>query len=107
MPTPSWDNLDDFLGTDDFAVEATVTTLAGVVRRIDGIYDDKYMNAATGEYDTDSARPRFECKAAAVVGLRRGDVIDVPGEGRFELMTEPQNDGTGMAKLEMAPYVGP
>lgn len=107
MPTPDWDDLDDFLGTDDFAVLATITPKAGRVRLVSGIYDDKYLNAFTGEYEIDSSRPRFECKLSDVAGLHRGDAISVPGEGRFVLMTEPQADGTGMAKLELARDAGP
>lgn len=105
MPTPDWDDLDDFLDTDGFAVEARVQPLAGPVRTITGIYDDQYLNAITGEYEADSSRPRFECKAAAAAGLKRGDIVDVPKEGRFELLTEPQPDGTGMCKLAMSRYV--
>jgi hypothetical protein len=104
MPTPDWDNLDDFLG--DFAVVATITPQSGPVRQVRGIYDDQYLNGITGEYEADSSRPRFSCKFDDVAGLKRADTINVPGEGVFKLMTEPQPDGIGMAKLEMARDAG-
>jgi hypothetical protein len=109
MPTPDWDNLGDFLDTDEFAVVARITPQVGPARFVNGIFDDKYLNAITGEYEADSSCPRFECKMADVAGLRRGDTwqqwdakAQQPVGDAYALLTEPQPDGTGMAKLEMA-----
>lgn len=106
MAAPDWDDLDDFLDTDDFAVLATITPKVGRVRLVSGIYDDQYMGATAGEYAADSSKPRFNCKLVDVLGLKRGDKIVIPGEGTFSVLNEPEADGTGMANLELARDAG-
>lgn len=103
MTTPAWDNLDDFLDTDDFGVAATVTPASGAPRTVKGIYEGPYLKARLGETEQDTTDPTFTCKAADVVGIRRGDGITIPGAGSFGILTHPQPDGTGMAVLELAP----
>lgn len=108
MPTPSWDNLGAFLQPGDFAVTATITLQAGGTRLVQGIYDDPYLNADLGEYDADLSEPRFTCKLADVVGVKRGDSLTIAGEaGTFDVLREPQGDGTGMAVLKLAHNAGP
>lgn len=102
MPTPAWDNLDAFVNTDDFAVLATVTLHDGAVRMVRGIFDDPYLNAQLGEYELDTSRPRFTCKEADVIGVLRGDTVEIDGR-TFDVLTSAQPDGTGMAQLELAP----
>lgn len=114
MPSPSWENLDDFLADDaagGFAVPAAIY-LYGVAqpRIVTGIYDDPYLNAQLGEYEADTSEPRFTCKETDVVGVKRGDYwqqLDSrtrqPVGPRLNIMTEPQSDGTGMAILRMEP----
>jgi hypothetical protein len=101
MPAPSWDNLDAFLSTDDFALEVTVTTREGVSRSIRGIFDEPYMNAQIGEYEADSSDPRLTCKASDVADLRGKDSVVIGGR-TYYLLTDPQLDGTGFAVLHMA-----
>jgi hypothetical protein len=104
MPAPDWENLDDFLDVDEFATAAEIefqdTELAD--RAIVGIFDEPYMNAELGEYSMDTVQPRFLCKADAVIGVHRGDVL-VIGSDRWDIVTDPQPDGTGMATLALAP----
>lgn len=107
MPTPSWDNLEDFLDPDDFAVVATITPKAGLARRVNGLYDDDYLSADTGEYTADSGTPRLTCKLVDVVGVKRGDAVFVPGEGHFSVLSDPHQDGTGTAVLKLARNAGP
>ena len=101
MPGPSWDNLDAFLSLDDFAVEAVVTPQEGVPRSIRGIFDEPYLNTQLGEYEADSSDPRLMCKQTDVVDLRDMDQVKINGR-TFYLLTNPQNDGTGLAVLRLA-----
>lgn len=102
MPTPAWDDLDAFLDTADFAVLATVTLHDETTRSVRGIFDDPYLNAQLGEYEMDTSRPRFHCKEADVIGVLRGDQVEIAGR-MFDVLTSAQPDGTGMAILELAP----
>lgn len=104
MTTPAWDDLDEFLDPDDFAVKATLTLKSGQTRPVNGIYAGPYTQGHLGpDYEEDTTRPKFTCKAADVVGVTRGDSISIPGEGVFGVLTNPQPDGTGFAVLELAP----
>lgn len=105
MPAPSWENLDDFLQTDDqggFAVTATISLQGGATRTVAGIYDDPYLNAQLGEYELDTSSPRFSTKETNLVGVGRLDTITVPGVGTLDILGEPQPDGSGWAMLKLA-----
>lgn len=104
MPTPAWDDLEAFLSADEFAVKATVRLQDGGARVVLGIFDDPYLNAQLGEYEVDTTRPRFTCKEADVIGLARGDLVDINGR-TYDVLSGAQPDGTGMALLELAPHV--
>lgn len=101
MPTHSWDDLNSFLSVDEFAVTATVRLQEGGTRVVRGIFDDPYLNAQLGEYEIDTTRPRLMCKESDVIGVTRGDLVDIDGRV-YDVLTSAQPDGTGMALLEMA-----
>lgn len=101
MPTPAWDDLDAFVSLDDFAIAATVRLQDGGTRIVRGIFDDPYLNAQLGEYELDTSRPRLTCKEADVIGVLRGDRVDIGGK-TYDVLTSAQADGTGMAVLELA-----
>ena len=101
MHAPSWDNPDAFLSLDDFAVEAVVTPREGVSRTIRGIFDEPYFNAQLGEYEVDATQPRLTCKAGDVADLRDRDQVTINGQNYY-LLSNPQEDGTGMAVLALA-----
>ena len=101
MPTPAWDDLDAFLSADEFAVRATIRLQDGGARVVLGIFDDPYLNAQLGEYEVDTTRPRFTCKESDVIGVLRGDMVDIDGR-TYDVLASAQPDGTGMATLEMA-----
>lgn len=101
MPATGWEDLDEFLSVDEFASTATVVLHDGTTRQVAGIFDDPYLNAELGEYELDTTRPRFTCKAADVVGVARGDTVTIGGE-TFDVMTSPQGDGEGVAMLDLA-----
>ncbi|MFV1534856.1 head-tail joining protein [Phaeobacter sp. JH209B] len=101
MNRPAWDDLDAFLQVDDFAVKATVTPRGGVPRQIKGVFDEPYFNTQLGEYEADATQPRFTCKAVDVVDLQDKAEVEINGQPYF-LLTNPQEDGTGMAVLQLA-----
>ena len=101
---PAWDDLDAFLDPDEFGVRATVRLQSGAVRQVVGIFDELYLNAQLGEYEADSTRPRLLCKESDLLGVTRGDVVELDGRA-FDVMTSPQPDGVGMAVLDLAPQL--
>lgn len=101
---PSWENLDVFLQLDTvggFGSTATVQFADASERSINGIFDEPYLNAQLGEYEVDDAQPRFTCKAADVVGVKRGDYLLFANGQKYFVMSYPQQDGTGMAVLKL------
>lgn len=105
MLSPDWENLDDFLSTDEFATPAVLQLQGGTTRPISGIYDEPFLNSELGEYNMDTTRPRMLCKAIDVVGVTRGDALVINGK-TLDILSTPQADGTGMATLDLAPRPG-
>jgi hypothetical protein len=105
MLQPSWENLDDFLNTDEFAVTAVLLPQSGVSRQIVGLFDEPFMDAELGEYRMDQVAPRFMCRADQVGDVTRGDVLIVQGR-TLDIMQAPMVDGTGMATIRLAPRRG-
>jgi len=97
MPAPDWENLDDFLSTDDFATTATFTRAGGqVIPDVRCIFDEPFFDKDLGEYVQNAGEPRLNCKEADVATLKRHDRCTVAGVPRqFELAHDPQPDGTG------------
>ena len=103
MTGPAWDNLDTFLSTDDFAVDAVLTFQAGGTRAVKVIYDEPYLNAQLGEYEADRTDPRANGKEADFAGVTRGDTLRISSTGQvLDILTAPQPDGTGWAVLQLA-----
>lgn len=104
MRGPSWENLDDFLQTDDdggFANTAVIHFQTGGSRTVKAIFDDPYLDADIGEYVADTSQPRLNGKEVDFAGVTRGDTVTVTGE-TFDILTSPQADGTGWAIITMA-----
>jgi hypothetical protein len=104
MRGPSWENLDDFLQTDDdggFATPAVLTFRNSSTRTVNVIGDDLYLNAALGEYEADTSEPRISGKESDFVGLERGCTVTIGAE-TFDVMGSPQYDGTGWAIIKLA-----
>lgn len=112
MRGPSWENLDDFLQTDDdggFANTAVIHFKVGGSRTVSVIYDDPYLDADLGEYVADTSDPRVNGKETDFAGVTRGDTITIttgPAGNTtaetFDIMTNPKADGTGWAVLKLA-----
>lgn len=98
---PAWDNLDDFLQADDFAVPAVIGFQAGGSREVMGVFDDPSLTAKLGGYDRDDNHATLTVKASDTAGVRRGDTVTVAGV-TYDVMTSPKMDGTGMAALVLA-----
>lgn len=103
MPALPWEDLDAFLSVDDFAVDAVLSLQGGETRQIRVIYDDPYLNAELGEYSADTSDPRANGKMADFQGASRGDTLTITSTGQvFDVLTNPQPDGSGWAVLSLA-----
>lgn len=105
MPTPSWEDLDVFLGLDGFAVEAQLLFADGseAVARV--IFDEAFYDPQAGEYVMEGTQPRMLGKEAELGQLARGDVVVVGGVS-YDVTAGAQEDGTGMATVILARAAG-
>lgn len=101
MPSPAWEDLDDFLDVDDFATAAVIHFQGGGQRPVVGNLDDPYLLVRAGEYSEDTTKPTFYVKESDAAGIRRKDWLVVNGK-TYDIMTGAQPDGTGMAIIELA-----
>ena len=119
MPSPRWERLDDFLVSDDhggFASAAVITLASGTVLPvINVIFDDPIVDDSMGEYTMDLSNPRVGCKETDVVGVAKFDTIAVgvtivrgiaSGGTVYDIIDNPQLDGSGWATLKLAPPSG-
>jgi hypothetical protein len=104
---PAWEDLNDFLRADDFAISAVFTLPGGqVLPAVLGIFDDPYLNAQLGEYEVDTTSPRFTGKLSDLRLVVRKSLAAITIDGvtsQFDVLTDVQPDGTGMAVVRMAP----
>lgn len=101
MPAPAWENLDAFLGLDEFAVEAQLLFADGSEAHARVIFDEAFYDPQVGEYVVEGTQPRVLGKEAELGGLARGDVLMVGGI-RYDVTRGAQEDGTGMATVILA-----
>jgi len=101
MPSLDWEDLDDFLDANEFAVSGMLSFQAGGSQAVTVIFDDPYLNAQIGEYEMDTTSPRALGKLSELKDARRGDVLTIDGTD-YDVLTGPQPDGTGMATLALA-----
>lgn len=99
---PDWEEFSEFLDDDEFAVSGVLLLADGSERPTIGLFDEPYFNTQTGEYDLDTTQPRWGCPAHDAVGVHYGDRIEIGGTV-YDIVTEPQPDGTGWATLALAP----
>lgn len=98
MPHPHWEDLSDFFDPDEFATLATITRASENVGEVLGIFDDPNQVASLGDYDLDHPVPKFMCAEVDVAAVKRGDIVTIEGKD-FDLIEDPQLDGTGIATL--------
>lgn len=115
MPSPAWEDLDDFLSEDDFAVPAVIALQAGGQVSLSVLYDAPSVMADLGEaYTREDAKHYVSCKEALVGSVKRGDTITITfptGPQTFDILAGPQGRGSrnnwkgggdGMAILPLA-----
>ncbi|QAU22883.1 hypothetical protein EO087_01845 [Dyella sp. M7H15-1] len=107
MTHPAWDNLDEFLDPDDFAIMVTFVSTpdgsaTGVQRKLPVIFDDPHYDQDLGEYLMNASEPRCTCKAVDVIGFKKRDRAMIDGRA-YLLEHDPQPDGVGMAVVTFAP----
>jgi hypothetical protein len=101
MAALDWEDLGLFLDEEEFASPVTLTRSDGSVLEFPAIFENPYLDAQTGEYNMDMARPRAWCAHSDVPGVQRGDACVIDGI-RYDVLTRPQGDGSGMAMLDLA-----
>ena len=101
MPHPGWEDLSTFFDPDEFATLALFTRDAETVAEVLGIFEDANQVAALGDYDLEHPTPRFLCPETSVAGVRKNDRVTIEGK-EFDLMRDPELDGTGLATLILA-----
>ena len=101
MPALDWEDLSVFLEEDEFASPVTLTRADGTQLSFSAIFEAPYLDAQTGEYNMDMTRPRAWCRESDVPGVVRGDTALIAGIA-YDVLTEPQSDGAGMAMLDLA-----
>jgi hypothetical protein len=97
---PAWDDLDEFLSLDDFAVPAVIQLGSGSSRTVNVLFDDPTRTARLGDYDRDRVNPTAFGKLSDFAGVHARDVLMVDGR-TFDVIKEPMGDGNGMATLEL------
>lgn len=106
MPNPAWDDLDDFLSEDDFALPAVISLQGGGQVSLSVIFDGRDVKAEAGDaYTADSERPTVTCREDKVAAVRRGDTIAITfpaGVRTFDILAAPGGDEDGMATLDLA-----
>ena len=100
MPSPAWEDLDQFFDLSDFAEEMVFFTPQGE-RTIAGIFDDPFINPRTGAYQEETREVMFTCseKDAPVCLIDRGT------KARTNLtnyeVTRNKPDGTGTTLISL------
>lgn len=92
------DDLADFFGVDDFAVEATYTPAGGDPVTVQGIFDaPQATRNASNLLDVTIPSPQFVCPTADVMGVSEGDALEVSGTDYTIRVV--LTDGTGVTTL--------
>lgn len=97
MPALAWENLREFLNTDDFAFLATVE--GG--RTFPVIIDEEYQRETMGGFVMTSASPTLVAKEKDLAGMKKRHRITVAGVD-YWLTDDPEPDGTGMATAPLS-----
>lgn len=100
---PAWEELGAFLDEDDFGILIDIFLDDGSqLDDVPAIFDDPYLDAQLGEYRFDTTSPRIMVEYERVKAVSRGDVCLIGGV-EYNVLTAPQNDGTGLATIQLAP----
>lgn len=115
MPAPSWERADDFLRGDEFALQVQIWRGGALLRTIKAIFDEPSVDARLGDnmgerrglrsFDFETTTPTILGTDASLAGVVRGDEVRLDGR-IFDVMASPAPDGTGWARLRIAPQFG-
>jgi len=101
MPSPSWEDLDDFFDGDEFAINAIFRRDQEIVAEVLGIFDDPTFTPSVGDYEHEGRNPTLSIKEVSAVGILSGDTVEVNGK-TFDVFEAPEADGTGMTVVNLA-----
>lgn len=97
---PFTEDLDQFFDIDEFASSATYTPAGGSAKTVPVIYQkEQRLITDDGAQYVDQA-PSALCKSADVVGVRKGDALEVNGIV-YTIHAYP-DDGHGVITLELS-----
>lgn len=106
MPSPKWEDLNEFLDLGDFAIVGDLFISGQFARRINGIFDEPSIDAGAGaSYQYDTTGPTFLARETDAAGITQADQIHIAGRV-YDITRLPEVDGTGMAVLRLAPTLG-
>jgi hypothetical protein len=71
-----------------------------MTKSLTGIFDDSFIDAATGETVLDTTQPRITCKEADAEGIPREAMMTI--RGKAYSVTRIQPDGTGFTIIQLA-----
>ena len=94
---PFEDDLDIFV--DDFAQEVRADNPARTFR---AIFDNAFFSPEIGETSLDTTQPRLTAKYADVFDFSEGETTVEVGTVTYDVESEPEPDGTGMAVVILA-----
>jgi hypothetical protein len=84
----------------DFAEDAPIVfAWEDQTKTLNGIFDDSFVDAETGETILDTTQPRLTVLGSDAVGIPREATTTI--RGKTYSVTQVQPDGTGMAIIQL------
>ena len=68
---------------------------------LNGIFDNAYFLQEIGDIDIDNTQPRLNCVLSDIERVKKEDSVEINGV-IYDVVRDPQPDGTGMALLILA-----
>jgi hypothetical protein len=98
MAFESYDDLGDFFGLDDFAMQAKFIKVGKPVKIIQGIFDNPQVARGMSEsLEITIPMPKFMCRTADIPAAEDGDKLKI-GQIEYYIRVEV-NDGEGVSTL--------
>lgn len=100
MSLETYDDLGDFFGLEDFAIEAKFIKTGKSVKILKGIFDNPQIaRNMTNEFDITIPQPKFTCRTDDIPNVEDGDKLKIAG---VEYYIRVQiNDGEGISTLSL------
>lgn len=98
MAFESYDDLGDFFGLDDFAIQATYVKTGNPNATVLGIFDNPQVSQGVSEHlDITIPAPKFVCRTADIATVEEGDQLIVNSVTYY--IRVQANDGEGVSTL--------